>query len=95
VRKEASCAAGTGAQLPLNFPRFREASQVPLAKEQLRANPEYAQIYQEEAAKSALWLQLVEARQRAGLSQAEVAKRMGSPKPKSPALRRLATMSIP
>jgi phage-related protein len=32
---------------------------------------------QEEAAKSALWLQLVEARQRAGLSQAEVANRMG------------------
>jgi hypothetical protein len=50
---------------------------------------------QEEAAKSALWLQLVEARQRAGLSQAEVAKRKGSLKPKSPALRRLATMPIP
>ena len=44
---------------------------------ELRAKPEYAQLYQEEAAKSALWLQLVEARQRAGLSQAEVAKRMG------------------
>ena len=46
-------------------------------RKQLRANPEYAQLYQEEAAKSALWLQLVEGRQQAGLSQAEVAKRMG------------------
>jgi ribosome-binding protein aMBF1 (putative translation factor) len=46
-------------------------------QQKLRAHPEYEQIYQEEAAKSALWLQLVEARQRAGLSQAEVARRMG------------------
>jgi transcriptional regulator with XRE-family HTH domain len=35
------------------------------------------QLYEEEGTKKALWLQLVEARQQAGLSQAEVAKRMG------------------
>jgi len=33
--------------------------------------------YTEEAVKSELWLQLVEARQAAGLTQAEVAKRLG------------------
>lgn len=43
----------------------------------LRATPGYQQIYEEEAAKSELWLQLVEARQTAGLTQAEVAKRIG------------------
>src|SRR6266849_6566432 len=37
----------------------------------------YEEIYEEEAAKSELWLQLVEARQAAGLTQAEVAKRLG------------------
>lgn len=46
-------------------------------KEELRANPEYQAIYEEEAAKSELWLQVVEARQAAGLTQAEVAKRIG------------------
>lgn len=34
-------------------------------------------IYAEEAAKSELWLQLVEARQAAGLNQAELAKQIG------------------
>lgn len=41
------------------------------------ANPEFRAIYEEEAAKKALWLQLVEARLAAGLTQAEVAQRMG------------------
>lgn len=41
------------------------------------ANPEYKAIYEEEAAKSELWLQLAEARQAAGLTQAELAKRLG------------------
>jgi predicted XRE-type DNA-binding protein len=44
---------------------------------ELRADPEYAAIYDEEAAKSELWLQLVEARQAAGLSQRELAARLG------------------
>lgn len=46
-------------------------------KEELEANPEYRAIYEEEAAKSDLWLQLVEARQAAGLTQQQLAKRLG------------------
>jgi HTH-type transcriptional regulator/antitoxin HipB len=46
-------------------------------QERLRNDPEYQAIYDEEAAKSELWLQLVEARQAAGLTQAELAKRLG------------------
>jgi DNA-binding XRE family transcriptional regulator len=45
-------------------------------REGLAANPEYPRIYAEEAAKMDLWLQLVEARQEAGLTQVELAKRL-------------------
>jgi DNA-binding XRE family transcriptional regulator len=41
------------------------------------SNPETRAIYEEEAAKKELWLQLVEARQKAGLTQAEMAGRLG------------------
>ena len=41
------------------------------------ADPEHRRLYVEEAAKKDLWLQLVEARQAAGLTQAELAKRLG------------------
>lgn len=41
------------------------------------ADPVFRRIYEEEAAKKELWRQLVEARQDAGLTQAEVAKRLG------------------
>lgn len=41
------------------------------------ADPEYVAIYDEEAAKKELWLQLVEARQAAGLTQEQMAKRLG------------------
>jgi HTH-type transcriptional regulator/antitoxin HipB len=41
------------------------------------ADPEFRAVYEEEAAKKELWLQLVEARQAAGLTQAELAKRLG------------------
>lgn len=41
------------------------------------ADPEYRRLYKEEAAKKDLWLQRVEARQAADLTQAEVAKRLG------------------
>ena len=44
---------------------------------ELHKSPGYEEIYAEEAAKSELWLQLVEARQAAGLTQKEVAKRLG------------------
>jgi DNA-binding XRE family transcriptional regulator len=43
----------------------------------LVATEEGRRLYEEEAAKKDLWLQLVEARQAAGLTQAEVAKRLG------------------
>jgi DNA-binding XRE family transcriptional regulator len=41
------------------------------------SDPEHRAIYEEEAAKSELWLQLVEARQKAGLTQVEMAERLG------------------
>jgi len=41
------------------------------------ADPEFRAIYEVEAAKMELWLQLVEARQAAGLTQQEVAERLG------------------
>ena len=40
------------------------------------ADPAFRVVSEEEAAKKELWLQLVEARQEAGLTQAEVAKRL-------------------
>lgn len=46
-------------------------------QDRLRQDPDYQAIYDEEAAKSELWLQLVEARQAAGLTQAEMAQRLG------------------
>jgi predicted XRE-type DNA-binding protein len=46
-------------------------------RDELRADPEYQAVYEEEAAKSELWLQLVEARRVAGLSQRELAERLG------------------
>lgn len=46
-------------------------------RDKLAADPEYRAVYREEAAKKELWLQLVEARQAAGLTQAELAKRLG------------------
>jgi DNA-binding XRE family transcriptional regulator len=43
----------------------------------LLATPAKRALYEEVAAKSDLWLQLVEARQAAGLTQRELAKRLG------------------
>jgi len=43
----------------------------------LKQDPEYQKVYEEEAAKSALWLQLVEARLAAGLTQKQMAERIG------------------
>jgi DNA-binding XRE family transcriptional regulator len=44
---------------------------------QLHETSGYQEVYEEEAAKSALWLQLVEARQTAGLTQQQMAERLG------------------
>ena len=41
------------------------------------ADPEFRHAYEEESAKKELWLQLVEARQEAGLTQVELAERLG------------------
>ncbi len=46
-------------------------------RDNLWADPEFRKIYEEESAKKELWLQLVEARQRAGITQAELARRLG------------------
>lgn len=43
----------------------------------MMADAELAGLYREEAAKKALWLQLIEARQAAGLSQEQLAERLG------------------
>ncbi|MEP0763101.1 MAG: XRE family transcriptional regulator, partial [Chloroflexota bacterium] len=41
------------------------------------ADPAFRALYEEEAAKKALWLQLVEARRAAGLTQQQMAERLG------------------
>lgn len=46
-------------------------------RDNLLANPEFRAIYEEEAAKKEIWLQLVEARHKAGLTQIELARRLG------------------
>jgi DNA-binding XRE family transcriptional regulator len=46
-------------------------------RDNLLANPEFREIYEEEAAKKEIWLQLVEARQKVGLTQVELAGRLG------------------
>jgi len=46
-------------------------------RERVLSTPEGQQAYEEESAKLDLWLQLVEARQEAGLTQAELAERLG------------------
>jgi DNA-binding XRE family transcriptional regulator len=45
--------------------------------ERQMADPEFRRVYEEEAAKKDLWLQLVEARQSTGLTQAELGQRLG------------------
>ena len=46
-------------------------------RESLTDTPEKRALYEDIAAKSDLWLQLVEARQAAGLTQRQLAKRLG------------------
>ena len=54
-----------------------EAADYRAWRDALHADPEYQKIYEEEAAKSELWLQLAEARHAAGLTQKQMAARMG------------------
>lgn len=46
-------------------------------RKKLWADPKFRQIYAEEAVKSDLWIQLVTARRDTGLTQAEMAKKLG------------------
>jgi DNA-directed RNA polymerase specialized sigma subunit len=46
-------------------------------KARMMADPAMRAIYEEEAATKEMWLQLVEARQTAGLTQTEIAKKLG------------------
>lgn len=46
-------------------------------RKKLLADPENRAVYDEEAAKKALWLQLADARQAAGLTQQQMAERLG------------------
>ena len=46
-------------------------------RRKLLSDPKTRAIYEQEAAKKELWLQLVEARQAAGLTQAQLGKRLG------------------
>lgn len=46
-------------------------------RDRFLADPANRAVYEEEAAKKELWLQLVEARQAAGLTQRELASRLG------------------
>ena len=46
-------------------------------RKRLLANPETEALYHEEAAKKELWMQLVEARHDAGLTQVQMAERLG------------------
>ena len=43
----------------------------------IKRDPRLSRVYEEEAAKKELWLQLVEARMAAGLTQAELAAKLG------------------
>lgn len=54
-----------------------EAAEYLKWKEELRADPEYQAVYEEEAPNIDLWLELVEARLAAGLTQKQMAARMG------------------
>lgn len=46
-------------------------------RQTMMADPAFRKLYEEEAAKKELWLQLVEARQKAGVTQAAMAHRLG------------------
>jgi DNA-binding transcriptional regulator YiaG len=59
------------------------------------ADPQYRRVYEEEAQKKELWLQLVEARQATGLTQQQVAERMGVSQAQVARIENKATMPTP
>ena len=60
-----------------NNPADEGARRFAAWRERLLTDPVTQALYQEEAAKKELWLQLLEARQAAGLTQAQLAERLG------------------
>ena len=56
---------------------IEDESEYKQMREDILSDPVRRARYDEELAKSELWLQLVEARQAAGLTQAELARRLG------------------
>ena len=67
----------SGMEQPLSDAIDRDFDSFEQWREELLSDPERRRIYDEEAAKMDLWLQLADARQSAGLTQAELAQRLG------------------
>jgi len=59
------------------YPPTDEGTWFEEEKTRIMADPELRKLYAEESTKMALWLQLVEARIASGLTEAQVAERMG------------------
>ncbi|GIK67594.1 MAG: hypothetical protein BroJett018_53880 [Chloroflexota bacterium] len=59
-----------------------EAAEYQEWREQFLSDPQRRALYEQEAMIGELWLQMVEARQGLGITQAEIAKRMGISKRK-------------
>lgn len=64
-------------QLTLKDRLAKGAAEYQEFQQSLQATPELQAMYREESRKMDLWLQLVEARQASGLTQVEMAKRLG------------------
>ena len=64
-------------QLTLKERLTKGAAEYEEFQKSLQATPELRALYREESRKMDLWLQLVEARQSSGLTQVEMAKRLG------------------
>jgi ribosome-binding protein aMBF1 (putative translation factor) len=58
-------------------PTIEAAASYQRWREDLRNSPGYGEVFEEEAARGDLWLQLAEARKSAGLSRADLARRLG------------------
>lgn len=73
-----------------------EAAEYQAWREQFLSDPQRRALYEQEAMIGELWLQMIEARQAAGISQQEIADRLGVSKSKVAQIERkgYATMSL-
>jgi len=71
--------SGKGASEPMQGPYTQQDGRRLFDEDRaaMLANPKLRAVYDEEAAKKELWLQLVEARMAAGLTQEQLAERLG------------------